>query len=109
MNTALILVFTLVSLISFIAILVGADPYTSNSFIRVLFFITLFFSLMGIFTLIGARVSKSMITAFRRGFLLAALALSIVLLENFSVLNLGNAFAMFLLVVAIEMIATYRK
>jgi len=64
---------------------------------------------MGIFILIGVWISKSMATAFRRGFLLAALALAIVLLENFSVLNLGNAFAVFLLIVAVEMIVIYKK
>jgi len=109
MNTALLLVFTLFSLFSFAAILFGANPYTSNFLIRILFFTTLFFSLMGIFSLAGAWISKSFETSFRRGFLLAALFLAFVLLENFSVLNIGNAFAVFLLVVAVEMIVVYKK
>jgi len=115
MNTVLLLIFTIFSLVSFIVILWGADPYSANSLVRTLFFVTLFFSFVGAFSLLGLWVSRlfskplSFDTAFRRGFLLASLAISLVLLETFSVLNIGNAFAAFLIVVSMEMLAVYKK
>jgi len=115
MNTILLLVFTLFSLLSFSGILWGADPYTSNALIKSLFFLTMFFSTMGVFALSGiwlSRVIKKPLAfdvAFRRGLLLAMLAVAIVALEGGSILNIGNAFAVFMLVVALEMVAVYRK
>lgn len=115
MNVALFLIFTLFSLASFGAILWGSNPYSARLLIRILFFISLFFALMGIFSLLGIWISRlfaSYLTfgiAFRRGFLLAALSMSLILLETFSALNAGNAFAAFLVVVGLEMFAIYKK
>lgn len=114
MHTALLLVFTIFSLASFVGILWGADPYSSNFFIRILFFVTLFFGLAGIFALLHRWISflvrrpLSYEVAFRRGFLLAALSVSFVVLQALSLLNLGNAFAVFLVVISVEMFTIYR-
>ena len=114
MHTALLLVFTIFSLASFGGILWGADPYSSNFFIRTLFFVTLFFALAGLFALLYRWISSlaqrplSHEVAFRRGFLLATLSVSFVVLQALSLLNLGNAFAVFLVVVSVEMFTTYK-
>lgn len=122
MYAALLLTYTLFSISSFLGILLGADPYESGFLIRTLFFVTLFFSLVGIFALGGVWFSKRKLRilpehekllvfggAFRRGVLLASLAVSIIALETFSILNIGNAAAMFLLVVSVEVLAVYRR
>ena len=114
MHTALLLVFTIFSLASFLGILWGADPYSSNFFIRILFFGTLFFALGGIFALLHRWISSlvrrplSHEVAFRRGFLLATLSVALVVLQALSLLNLGNAFAVFLVIISVEMFTTYR-
>ena len=115
MNTALLFIFTFFSLVSFGAILWGSDPYSAYSSIRALFFGSMFFSFVGIFTLFGIWGSKLLgrplefKAALRRGFLFSALAISIIILETFSVLNMGNVLAVFLIVVALEMVAIYKK
>lgn len=115
MNTALLFVFTLFSGISLGAIIWGADPNAASFFIRTLFFVTLFFSLMGLFSLFGIWISKlfksprSLGVIFRRGFLLSLLSVAIILLETFSALNMINALAILLVIVVIEMIAIYKK
>lgn len=122
MHTALLLAFTIFSLASFVGILWGADPYSSNVFIRTLFFVTLFFALAGIFAHLyrwtsslvhkvfrpaqGKPISHEV--AFRRGFLLSVLSISLVILQTLSLLNPGNAFAVFLLVISVEMFTIYR-
>lgn len=126
-NTVLLFIFTVFSLASFSAILVGTDPYSASLFIRTLFFITLFFSFIGLFSISGLTLlsfrgkfkrvkfsehaSKGIEVGmiFRRSMLLAILASSLILLETFSVLNLGNALAMFILIVAVEMLVIYRR
>ncbi len=108
MYTALLFAFTLLSGISLGAILLGADPNTSPFFIRLLFFVTLLFSLVGLFTLLNIWISKALSrampfgTAFRRGFLLSLLSIALILLETFSALNIVNAIAVFLVIVAVE-------
>lgn len=115
MHTALIFVFTSFSLVSFLGVLWGADPYSSDLFIRVFFFVTLFFTLAGLFALLHLWISAltrralSHEATFRRGFLLAALSVSFIALETISLLNLVNAFAIFLVVVAVEMTAVLRN
>ena len=115
MNTALLLIFTIFSLVSFIAILWGADPYSASPLVRTLFFVTLFFSLMGLFSLLGIWISKlfkgprSLGVIFRRGSLLSLLTVSIVLLETFSALNMINALSILLVIIVIEMIAIYKN
>ena len=115
MNAALLFIFTIFSLVSFGAILWGADPYSADLSVRTLFFASMFFSFVGIFTLFGIWGSKlfgrplGFKAALRRGFLFSALAISIIILETFSVLNIGNVLAVFLVVVALEMIAIYKK
>jgi len=115
MNSILLLVFTIFSLLSFGGILWGANPYESGALIKTLFFVTLFFSATGIFSLSSILISRvlkkslAFDTAFRRSLLLAMLAVAIVALEAGSILNIGNAFALFMLVVALEMLAVYRK
>lgn len=115
MNTVLLFVFTLFSLASFGGILWVADPYTSGPIVKTLFFITLFFLALGVFALGGIWGSRLLGkplpfgSAFRKGLLLAMLAVAIVALEAGSILNVGNAFAVFLLVVTLEMMALYRK
>lgn len=92
-----------------------ADPYASGPLIKSLFFVTLFFSAMGIFALggiWGSRLIARPVTfgiAFRRGLLLAMLAVSIVALQAGAILNIGNAFAVFLLAVTLEMLALCKK
>lgn len=114
MHTALLLIFTTFSLASFLGILWGADPYSSNFFIRLLFFVTLFFALGGMFALLYRWISfllhgpLSHEVAFRRGFLLSVLSVFFLALQALSLLNLGNAFAVFLVVVSVEMFTTYR-
>lgn len=115
MNTVLLLMFTLFTLASFGGILWTADPYTSGPLVRSLFFVTLFFVAMGVFALggmLGSRlIGKPLVfgVAFRRGLLLAMLTVAIVALEAGSILNITNAFAVFLLVVTMEMMAVYKK
>lgn len=122
MNTLLLFIFTIFSLFSFSGILLGADPYTSGAMIKILFFVTLFFSAIGVFAMSGIWGSRLLATlrpahgkplafnvAFRRGLLLALMSVAIVALEAGSILNVGNAFAVFLLVVTLEMIAVYKK
>jgi len=122
MNTALLLLYTLFSVSSFLGILWGADPYESSFLIRMLFFVTLFFSLVGIFSLAGIWFSRkkrdilgeheklsALGIAFRRGILLAGLAVAMIALEAGSILNIGNALATFLLVVSVEMLFAYQR
>jgi hypothetical protein len=122
MNTVLLLLYTLFSVSSFFGILWGADPYESSFLIRMLFFVTLFFSLIGIFSLAGiwfSRKKRGILEeheklsvfgiAFRRGILLAGLAVAMIALEAGSILNIGNALAIFLLVVSVEMLFAYRR
>lgn len=115
MNTAFLLIFTLFSLASFIAILWGADPYSANFPVRILFFVTLFFAFIGLFSFINIWVSRfvskpmALGAAFRRGFLFSSLVISLILLQAFSALNIGNAIAVFLVVLAAEMIAVYKN
>lgn len=115
MYSALLFVFTLLSGISLGAILLGADPNTSPFFIGLLFFVTLFFSLVGLFTLLNIWISKALSrampfgTAFRRGSLLSLLSIALILLETFRALNILNAFAIFVVIVAVEMVAVYRN
>lgn len=114
-NTILLFVFTLFSLISFGGILWGADPYTSGALIKTLFFVTLFFAATGVFSLGGvwfSRLVKKALTleaALRKGILLAMLFVAIVALEAGSILNIGNAFAVFMLVITLEMLAISRN
>jgi len=78
------------------------------------FFVTLFFTASGLFTLGGIFVSRligkpiALGSAFRKGLLLALLAVSLVALEAGAILNIGNAFAVFMLAVALEMLAISR-
>lgn len=115
MQVALLLIFTLFSLSSFFVILWSADPYTTTSMVRALFFITSFFSFLGVFVLLNmgvSRIFKSPLhfsAAFRRGALFAALAFGFVFLEKFSILNIGNSLAMTLLTVSLEMLAISRN
>lgn len=115
MNTVFLLIFTFFSLASFIAILWGADPYSANLPVRVLFFATLFFTFIGLLSFLNIWISKLLSkpmvfgVAFRRGFLFSSLVISLVLLQTFSVLNIGNAIAVFLVIVAAEMIAVYKN
>ncbi len=115
MNSALLLVFTLFSLIAFSGILWGADPYTSGGLIKILFFITLFFTASGLFTFCGVFGSRligkpiALGSALRKGLLLALLAVTLVALEAGAILNIGNAFAVFMLAVALEMLAIARS
>lgn len=115
MNTVLLLIFTLFSLISFVAILVGTDPYSANVFIRVLFFTTLFFLFVGVLSVAGIFISKltgarsGTGVLFRRGAILGALIMSLILLETFSALNVISASAVFLLAVSFELLAVYKK
>lgn len=115
MNTLLLFIFTLFAGISFFGILFGADPYTSGALLKSLFFITLFFSAMGISTLFWLfgvslfRGSLAFGSALRKGLLLALLITALVALEAGGILNIGNAFAVFLLVVTLEMMAMYRN
>lgn len=115
MNVILLAIFTLFSAFSFGAILFGTDPFSANILIRILFFTSLSFLFIGAFSITGLWISKiwakplSMGTAFRRGFLLAMLMISLLLLETFSALNIINALAAFLIIVAIEFSAvSYR-
>ncbi|MBI1888658.1 MAG: hypothetical protein HYS15_01870, partial [Candidatus Spechtbacteria bacterium] len=48
-------------------------------------------------------------TAFRRGMLLSTLGVGLAVFQTFSILNIGNAFAAFLLIVSLEMLAVYKK
>jgi hypothetical protein len=115
MYSALLFVFTLLSGISLGAILLGSDPDTSPFFIRLLFFVTLFFSLVGLFTLLNIWISKLVSrpmpfgTAFRRGSLLSLLSIALILLETFSALNILNALAILVVIVAVEIAAMYRS
>jgi hypothetical protein len=115
MNETLLWIFTVFSLASFLGILFGADPNSGGSFIRIIFFLALFLLLAGTFALLGIFVLKIKRTPllfeaiFRRSILLAGLATSVIILETFSLLNVWNAFAVFLLVVSIEMLAIYKK
>jgi len=115
LNTVLLLVFTIFSLSSFIAIFVGSDPYSASLFIKVLFFLTLFFSLIGVFSILGVWVSRfggrlsAFDVIFRRSMLLAVLALSLILLETFSALNIINTSATLLLIVSTELLFVHRK
>jgi len=121
MYTGLLLLYTLFSVSSFLGILWGADPYESSFLIRTLFFVTLLFSLIGIFALAGiwfSRKKQAVLAeheklaafgmAFRRGVLLSGLAVAIIVLEAGSILNIGNAAAIFLLVVSVEMLFVYK-
>lgn len=115
MHAILLFIFTLFSVISFFGILFGANPYSSGASIRILFFMTLFFSLAGIFSMFHVlpsalwRKTVAFETAFRRGMLLSALGVGLAVFQTFSMLNIGNAFAAFLLVVSLEMLALYKK
>ena len=115
MNSVLLLVFSVFSMLSFGGILWGADPYTSGAAIKILFFVTLFFTASGFFTscwIFGSRLIGKPITlgsAFRKGLLLALLAVTLVALEAGAILNIGNAFAVFMLVAALEMLAIARS
>ena len=55
---ALLLVFTAFSLSSFVAILVGSDPYSTNTLVRVLFFITMLLSMVGVFSIFGILIAR---------------------------------------------------
>ena len=115
MYSALLFVFTLLSGISLGAILLGADPNTSPFFIRLLFFVTLFSSLVGLFTLLNIWIPRALSrpmpfgTAFRRGVFLSLLSIALILLETFRALNIVNAFAIFVVIVAMEIAAMYRN
>ncbi|MBI1888405.1 MAG: hypothetical protein HYS15_00495 [Candidatus Spechtbacteria bacterium] len=52
MHATLLLLFTFFSGASFLGILFGANPYSSGVSIRILFFMTLFFSLAGILSML---------------------------------------------------------
>lgn len=115
MNLVLLLIFTLFSLTSFLSILFGVDPFHSSYIIIFLFFITMFLSLMGIFSLAGILGSKlsskkaEYIVSLRRAFLLSILVISLVLLEKYFVLNVGNTASLFLLIVGMEMVFVYKN
>lgn len=115
MNTALLLIFTFLSSASFLAILFGTDPYHSAAIVIFLFFTTMFLSLMGIFGLFGIAGAKlggkeaEYGVSLRRALLLSTLVTSLVLLEKYFVLNIGNTAALFLLTVGVEMTFVYRK
>jgi len=118
MNTFLLLVFTIFSLFSFGAITYLSDPYFANIIIKTLFFVTMFFSLVGLFSLFGIWASRMFKRSketiddsevFRRGALIAGLCVMLVGLQTFSLLNIGNAFAVLLLVMGMEMAAVYKK
>lgn len=115
MHAALLLIFTLFSLSSFLVILWTSDPYTTTAVVRALFFITLFFSFLGVFVLLNMGVLRlakrplPFVAAFRRGFLFATLAFGFVVLEHFTILNIGNAFAIFLLTISLEMFIIHQK
>ncbi|MFY9457972.1 MAG: hypothetical protein WAP23_03565 [Candidatus Spechtbacterales bacterium] len=115
MNTAFLLIFTLFSLVSFTAILFGSDPYSAALPLRILFFTTLFFSFLGLFSLSSIGLSKlfgrslAFGGAFRRGLLFSLLVSTLIMLETFSALNIVNAIAVFLVVVAVEAVAILRN
>ena len=115
MNIALLLIFTLSSLASFLAILFSSDPYHSQKAIIFLFFVTMFLSIMGVFSLtwiLGSKIGSKKIeyaVSLRRAFLLSALVTSLVLLEKYFVLNIGNTSSLFLLIVGVEMIFIYKN
>jgi hypothetical protein len=115
MNEALVWIFTAFSFASFLGVLFGTDPNSAGVFIRTIFFLSLFFSLAGAFALFGILISKLkrapilFETIFRRSILLAGLTTGVIVLEMFSSLNIWNAFAAFLLVVSLEMLAIHKK
>jgi hypothetical protein len=114
-NSVLLLVFTIFSLVSFGGVLWGADPYTTTTIVKSLFFVTLFLSVSGAFSLLNLWMAKlfrkptSLDVCLRRGLLLGLLAVAIVSLETAGLLNFLNAFALLTLVVALEIVAIYRR
>lgn len=112
---ALLLVFTAFSLSSFVAILVGSDPYSTNTLVRVLFFITMLLSMVGVFSIFGILVARfrgaslEFDVVFRRAIFLSGLVVTLVLLESASLLNIVNSFSIFLLVVGFEMFITRKS
>jgi hypothetical protein len=89
-------VFTLISLVALGLIILYIDPKGSGIFGKVLFYISLFFSLSGIINLVFLRLRRKMIHAdregdnvglsFRQGALLAVLAVGLLILQSMRVL-----------------------
>ena len=107
-------VLTSFSVVPFLGLLFFSDPFLASGTVIFMFFSAMFLSLAGIFSICGAVIAKfgnkkAEYTVFlRRGIFLGLVVLSMVLLQKFLVLNLGNASALVMLVVGMEMMFAYQ-
>lgn len=95
-----IIIGTLLSLASFIAVVVLVDPYSEANFGKALFFISFFLAFLGIFTIGGYFIRKwrskretliHIQHSFRQGILFSLILTALLLLETFEMFNWGTA------------------
>lgn len=102
---------SLLCLAAFGSVVWSVDPYTSGWIGHAFFFLTLFLSLLGIFTLaeifFRKRFSPGMFTeqlraSFRQSFLLALLVVCLLLLQIFSLLFWWVGLTLILFIITVE-------
>lgn len=101
---------------AWLATLFGVNPYKADKFTFALFFVTLFFALVGTFTLIGflirIRVSEGQMvfsnvaSSFRQAFFISLAAIGLLLLQTARVLTWWDGI---LLVAAILLLELYLR
>jgi hypothetical protein len=93
-------VSTILCFMSWMLIVVYIDPTTTNLIGIALFYLSLFFSLIGLFTLVGFFLRRKLFKnetefaqtgiAFRQGVLLSLVFIGSLMLQNLRMLTLGN-------------------
>lgn len=102
---------TILSLAGFIAILTYIDPYQTQVFSHILFFITGLLLITGVMTLLGIFIRKKFFPgifinqfeiSLRQGILIALLTMGLILLELFNLLFWWIALILVLFIIAVE-------
>jgi hypothetical protein len=102
---------TMLCLAAFASIVWSVDPYTSGLIPHIFFYITLFLTLAGLFTLLGISLRKKLAPgmfteqlriSFRQAFLLSLLILGLIILQVFNLLFWWVGLTLVLFIIAVE-------
>ena len=103
---------TLISLISLIYILTEADPYNTTLLSFVLFYLSFFIAVAGLFISAGFYLRKLIIknkilyrllrTSFRQGILISLILTGLLLLQGFRILNWISGIFLVVIILVIE-------
>lgn len=110
-----IIIGTLLSLASLIAIVVLIDPYSESALGKALFFVSFFLAFLGIFTIAGYFIRKwrtkretlvHIQHSFRQGILFSLILTSLLILEMLSFFNWGTVLLVLGAGIAVEGVLT---